>query len=285
MQTPDANGYVHVQWPSKSIPHGGIFHTRTVEPSVAQQQFLKVLLEESKLSIAQRQKQAWALRQVDGAKEPRCPRQEVPMIRPRTSHRRSLSAIRESGVFEMEEYIPLKRGEDREALKAKLAMSMEHGDAPEQTPPPPPRIAKPKPQQLPTVKDKRNELLTQIRERAEWLAEMEDLGHAAPHREIVSDQIAERLRALDSLGIDSAFTSARSSARSKGSGFSIKEQYVKDSARSKESAKAVHSNCSTKSQEKQKSSRSSAKGHPKMEENILAYNNIPPLQYSPRRRV
>ncbi|XP_061713533.1 UPF0193 protein EVG1 homolog [Cydia pomonella] len=284
MQTPDANGYVHVQWPSKSIPHGGIFHTRTVEPSVAQQQFLKVLLEESKLSIAQRQKQAWALRQEDEPKEPRCLRRQVPMIRPSTSRRRSLSAIRESGVFEMEEYIPLKRGEDREALKAKLAMSMEHGDTPEQVPPPPPRIAKPKPQ-LPTVKDKRNELLTQIRERAEWLAEMEDLGHAAPHREIVRDQIAERLRALDSLGIDSALSSARSSARSKGSGFSIKEQYVKDSARSKESAKSVHSNRSTKSQEKQKSSRSSAKRHPKMEENILAYNNIPPLQYSPRRRV
>ncbi|XP_063380677.1 UPF0193 protein EVG1 homolog [Cydia fagiglandana] len=284
MQTPDANGYVHVQWPSKNIPHGGIFHTSTVEPSVSQQQFLKVLLEESKLSIAQRQKQAWALRQEDEPKEPRCPRREVPMIRPRTSRRRSLSAIRESGVLEMEEYIPLKRGEDREALKAKLAMSMEHGDTTEQAPPPPPRITKPKPQ-LPTVKDKRNELLTQIRERAEWLAEMEDLGHAAPHRDIVRDQIAERLRALDSLGIDSALSSARSSARSKGSGFSIKEQYVKDSARSKESAKSAHSNGSTKSQEKQKSSRSSAKGHPKMEENILAYNNVPLLQYSPRRRV
>ncbi|XP_063361985.1 UPF0193 protein EVG1 homolog [Cydia amplana] len=286
MQTPDANGYVHVQWPSKSIPHGGIFHTRTVEPSVAQQQFLKVLLEESKLSIAQRQKQAWALRQEDEAKEPRCPRREVTMIRPKTSRRRSLSAIKESGVFELDKYIPLKRGEDREALKAKLAMSMEHGDTPEQGPPPPPRIAKPKPKpQLPTVKDKRNELLTQIRERAEWLAEMEDLGHAAPHRDIVRDQIAERLRALDSLGIDSALSSARSSARSKGSGFSIKEQYVKDSARSKESVKSVHSNRSTNSQKKQKSSRSSAKGHRKMEENILAYNNIPPLQYSPRRRV
>ncbi|XP_047995682.1 UPF0193 protein EVG1 homolog [Leguminivora glycinivorella] len=283
MQTPDANGYVHVQWPSKTIPHGGIFHTRTVEPSVAQQQFLKVLLEESKLSITQRQKQAWALREPDEPKEIRCPRRQVPMIRPRTSRRRSQSAIRESGIFEMEEYVPLKRGEDREALKARLAISMEYGDTPEQIPPPPPRVAsKPKPQ-LPTDKDKRNELLTQIRERAEWLAEMEDLGHAAPHRDIVRDQIAERLRALDSLGIDSALSSARSSARSKGSGFSVKEQYAKDSARSKESVKSVHSNRSTK--EKQESSRSSTKGRAKMEENILAYNNIPPLQYSPRRRV
>lgn len=41
MQRPDENGYVHINWPSKTIPHGGIFHTRTVEPSAAQQEFLK----------------------------------------------------------------------------------------------------------------------------------------------------------------------------------------------------------------------------------------------------
>lgn len=41
MQKPDENGYVNVQWPSKTIPHGGLFHTRIVEPTAAQQQFLK----------------------------------------------------------------------------------------------------------------------------------------------------------------------------------------------------------------------------------------------------
>lgn len=41
METPDAHGYVNITWPSKSVPHGGIFHTRPVEPSVAQQEFLK----------------------------------------------------------------------------------------------------------------------------------------------------------------------------------------------------------------------------------------------------
>lgn len=76
-------------------------------------------------------------------------------------------------------------------------------------------------------------VLTQIRERAEWLAEMEDLGHAEPHREIVHDQIAERMRALDALGIDSKCSSARSTD----SGFSTTGEYVKmGSGRSQASA-------------------------------------------------
>lgn len=60
-------------------------------------------------------------------------------------------------------------------------------------------------------------VLTQIRERAEWLADMEDLGQAGPHRDLIKDQIAERMRALDALGVDSHCSSARSSA----SGFSV----------------------------------------------------------------
>lgn len=60
-------------------------------------------------------------------------------------------------------------------------------------------------------------MVTQIRERADWLAEMEALGEADAHRELVQDQIAERMRALDALGIDSEC----SSARSRGSGFSV----------------------------------------------------------------
>lgn len=54
-------------------------------------------------------------------------------------------------------------------------------------------------------------MVTQIRERAEWLAEMEYLGQAGPHREIIKEQIAERMRALDALGIDIECSTARSS--------------------------------------------------------------------------
>lgn len=52
-------------------------------------------------------------------------------------------------------------------------------------------------------------MVTQIRERAEWLAEMEYLGEGGAHREIINDQIAERMRALDALGIDSQCSTSR----------------------------------------------------------------------------
>lgn len=61
-------------------------------------------------------------------------------------------------------------------------------------------------------------MVTQIRERTEWLAEMEYLGQAGPHRDIIKDQIAERMRALDALGIDSECSTPKSSA----SGFSTR---------------------------------------------------------------
>ncbi|XP_063824738.1 UPF0193 protein EVG1 homolog [Ostrinia nubilalis] len=288
MEKPDANGFVNINWPSKTIPHGGIFHSRTVQPSAEQQEFLRVLLEESKLSIAQRKKSALALREYDD-KPQRAPPQ-MPLVRPRTSKRRSLSAIRESGAFEFEPVCPLKRGEDREKLKQRLANLMAYGDTPEQTPPAPPRLPKPKPK-IPTNKETWHDLVTQIRERAEWLAEMEYLGEAGPHREIIKEQIAERMRALDALGIDSECSTARSTE----SGFSTlrsRENLQKSSA-----VKSVRSTHSNGSQDKSKpasvrSSRSQEKPQPALrsgrkktkEENVAAYDKLSPLQYSPRRR-
>lgn len=62
---------------------------------------------------------------------------------------------------------------------------------------------------------------------------MEDLGHAAPHREIIREQIAERVRALDALGVDSECGSVKS-------GFSTlrSREEVDDTVRSKDSAKS-----------------------------------------------
>lgn len=41
MQEPDVNGFVNIQWPSKNIPHGGIFHSKRAELSEKQENFLK----------------------------------------------------------------------------------------------------------------------------------------------------------------------------------------------------------------------------------------------------
>ncbi|XP_053607268.1 UPF0193 protein EVG1 homolog [Plodia interpunctella] len=281
MEKPDANGFVNVVWPSKTIPHGGVFHTRVVEPSTNQQQFLKVLLEESKLDIALRRKSALALRQAQEEEKRQRSRyqMQVPLVRPRTSKRRSLSAIRESGIFEMDPYCPLKRGEDREKLKERLARTMEYGEAPEQTEALPPRALLKEPPKLPSNKEMWNDIVTQIRERAEWLAEMEYLGQAGPHRDIIKDQIAERMRALDALGVESTCVSARSSA----SGFSTTRSKEPKTVRSQESAKSGQSNRSKDS--KKQTTRSSPKGVKPKEENVSSYNSVmSPLQYSPRRR-
>ncbi|XP_045487943.1 uncharacterized protein LOC110994743 isoform X2 [Pieris rapae] len=173
-------------------------------------------------------------------------------------------------------YRPLKRGEDREKLKDRLAKVMAYGEQ-EQKPPPAPHRAK-SPPKLPTKKEMWHDLMTQIRERAEWLAEMEDLGHGAPHRELIQDQIAERLRALDALGLDEP-----ASARSKGSGFSVLPSVrSKDSGRretARESAGSKHSSVRSK-----QSTKSFVK-KPFNEENVMCYKKLPTLQYSPRRRV
>ncbi|XP_059059153.1 UPF0193 protein EVG1 homolog [Achroia grisella] len=279
MERPDSQGFINVTWPSKTVPHGGIFHSQIVEPSTDKQQFLKVLLEESKLTIAQR-RSAYTLRRDDQKPDHQIyTGPQMSTVRPRTSRRRSLSAIRESGVFEIEPYCPLKRGEDREKLKQNLANFMEHGDIPQKVTSPPRSVKAIR--KLPTNKEKWNDLVTQIRERAEWLAEMEYLGEAGQHRDIIKDQIAERMRALDALGLDEYNTN-----RSTDSGFSTVRSTENNqmSVRSNGSvAKSVSSTPSTKMQ--RKLAQKSAIRHKIIEENVSSYRQLSPLQYSARRRV
>ncbi|KAJ2939188.1 hypothetical protein O0L34_g8502 [Tuta absoluta] len=299
MQQPDADGFVNIVWPSRNVPHGGIFHTRCNAPTATQREFLKVLIEEARFSNALRKDKNYRLRREDrgddGKPDPET-YMRMPAVRPRTSKRRSLSAIRESGVYDDLPFKPLKRGEDREKLKDKLANTMAYGPEPDQKPPPPPRISKPKPK-LPTAKEKWNDLITQIRERADWLAEMEDLGHAEPHREIIKEQIAERLRALDALGIDSECSSARSNfSTTRSREIFVPPARSNGSAQSKSSAKSSKSNKSTdlslkgepirspESQGKLRPTKTSAKCSSRdREENVSAYECT--LKYSPRRRV
>ncbi|CAB3223678.1 unnamed protein product [Arctia plantaginis] len=278
MQKPDADGYVTITWPSKNIPHGGIFHTRVANPSYGQRELLKVLLEESKLTLTQNQKNAYLLRQQDDTKPTHQPQSRKLLIRPRTSRRRSLSEIRSSGAYDYGGYQPLKRGQDREQMKEKLANTMTYGDAEEQPKPMIISTKKKGPPKLPTNKEKWNELVTQIRERTEWLAEMEYLGHGAAHRDIIGDQIAERMRALDALGVDSECSTARSTA----SGFSIlrsNEPLQKPPS----AAPSRHSSTRSDKNVKKQSVRTSGR-EGKKEENVASYSQLSLLQKSPRRR-
>ncbi|CAG9113468.1 unnamed protein product [Plutella xylostella] len=450
MEKPDENGFVTVNWPSKNVPHGGVFHHPIVEPSEAKQKLLKVLLNESKLTVAQREKSKWenSLRTEDPPTRRHAESSGAPaLVRPRTSRRRSLSTIRESGDYEVEG--PLKRGGDREKLKERLQRAMEHGDT-DLAPPPPLRKVKAAPA-LPTKKEMRNDyvwirselfaehpliwqekptpmpntgehkhkqanndkhpstrqcllfavcclplfaervdgnkprgrpetkvdneelkaiveanpsqttselaagsgvsdktilihlkqigktatkleelqleclrhppyspdlaptdyhffrnldnylqgkkfnsdgavqtafkdfidsrpnVLTQIRERAEWLAEMEELGAAAAHRDVVMDQIAERVRGLDALG------SRASSARTSVGSVRCREMaFPEPGVRSARERPTMSASTASKSS----SNRSSARGRRGQDEdeNVSLYSDLPKLRYSARRR-
>ncbi|CAH0579015.1 unnamed protein product [Chrysodeixis includens] len=279
MENPDANGFVNINWPSKNIPHGGIFHTRVAELTDSQRHLLKVQAEESKLTIAQRQKSALKLREDERREEEEHSQVRMPiMVRPRTSRRRTLSAIRESGIYDMDKYRPLKRGEDREKMKEKLANTMAYGDNEDnqQTVKVVTAASKKPEPKLPSTKEVWHDLVTQIRERTEWLAEMEYLGQAGPHRDLIKDQIAERMRALDALGIDSECPTPKSSD----SGFSTTRSRENVPVRQPTPASSIRSNGS----KGKNSVRGTARAR-KKEENVASYTQLSPLQYSPRRRV
>ncbi|XP_077285848.1 uncharacterized protein LOC143911019 [Arctopsyche grandis] len=50
------------------------------------------------------------------------------------------------------------------------------------------------------------DLLQQIKERADWLEEMEALGEGAKHREAIHHQIAERIRKIEFMGLPQKLT-------------------------------------------------------------------------------
>ncbi|XP_028027932.1 UPF0193 protein EVG1 homolog [Bombyx mandarina] len=276
MEKPDEKGFVNVTWPSRNVPHGGIFHTKTVHRTPAQQEFIKVLLEESKLSIAQRHNDVLKLRKQEVISNTRDVQDRFPLTRPRTSRRRSLSAIRASGIFDEDVYRPIKRGEDREVLKDRLSRLMSDGDCGEAHELKSKPVEKPakKTATLPSNKEMWNEILNQIRERVEWLSEMEQLGEAGPHRDIVNDQIAERMRALDVLGIDSEPSTARTIASSSGSTTGVNKSVKKDTFKNTKQFPLMSS-----TEHEHRYAR-----HGLNEENVASYEKMS-LKWSPRRRV
>ncbi|KAG6447069.1 hypothetical protein O3G_MSEX004767 [Manduca sexta] len=169
---------------------------------------------------------------------------------------------------------------DREKMKEKLANLMTYGDNDNQivVPSSPCFGSKPLPK-LPTSKDMKKELINQICERMKWLAEMECLGQAEPHKIIINDQIAERIRALDALGIDTEGSSARSTA----SGFSTTRSREQLQLNKPLTKNGTSSACSM--QRKVSVTPVLHVSRSNREENVASYGQLPSLQYSPRRRV
>ncbi|GJQ72345.1 hypothetical protein Trydic_g3432 [Trypoxylus dichotomus] len=192
-----------MEWPSKSIAYGGVFHPPKVQYSPETKNFLKLLMDESRLNNNIRKKINYALRSGDPLPAMHSDRgdyrrreQQPPiMIRPGSSRRRTQTDIVKSGAYERDKFVPDRSKEDREVLKARLQNIMANGREP---------LKKPIKKELPKSNkepqtNKFDEIMQEIKERQDWLSEMEALGEGHKHKEVINLQIQAKLRELREL--------------------------------------------------------------------------------------
>ncbi|XP_050298553.1 UPF0193 protein EVG1 homolog [Anthonomus grandis grandis] len=193
-----------MEWPSKNIPQGGILHPAKASYSPETHQFLKVLMDESKLSMMQRKQINYILRNgeplpVPGARPKKNTKIPKVTIRPGSSRRRSKEDIVNSGAYERETYrsnVPLM---DREREKDKLANKMAYNDDVKVSKS---RILKKVEKEEVALEPNRfDQLVEEIREREEWIKEMEKLGQADKYRLIIEQQIQDKVREMQRLQI------------------------------------------------------------------------------------
>lgn len=197
-----------MDWPSERVQQGGIFHSHKVNYSPQTQQLLKLLMEESRLTMLQRKKINYHLR--NGEPLPIFPENKKPPkadpapshLRARSCRRRTLDAIKESDAFNIEKFIPknaYKESSETSKLRLQQKMSGFKED---------PELAKFKLRNR--YKYRKNmeddeeinledELIREINERIEWLDDMEKLGEAKRHRLVIQSQIQDRLLELKRL--------------------------------------------------------------------------------------
>lgn len=166
-------------------------------------------MEEAKLTILQRNKINYHLRTGEPLPPPKESKFEqeysnfLPMAVPRKNiKKRSLSTIIESGAFDVEKYPAAKEAKPPlERIKLKLQEEMagckllpDDGRRRKRV------VRRASDGELEyAVHDREAELLEEINERVEWLAEMEALGEGKKHRQVIHAQIAERLNEIKRL--------------------------------------------------------------------------------------
>ncbi|ETN63274.1 hypothetical protein AND_005016 [Anopheles darlingi] len=197
-----------MDWPSTRVAQGGLFHTPRARYTKETQDLIKVLMEEAKLTILQRNKINYHLRNGEPLPLPKEPKYEqeysnfLPLAIPRKNiKKRSLNTIIESGAFDVEKYVPHKPKEPIEKMKQKLQEQMSGikvfpDDGRRRQ-----RVVRSKSEDCMdfAVPDRASELLEEINERVQWLEEMEALGEGKKHRATIQLQIAEKLNELKRL--------------------------------------------------------------------------------------
>ncbi|KAL3272306.1 hypothetical protein HHI36_024031 [Cryptolaemus montrouzieri] len=119
-----------MEWPSKNVSRGGILHPRKVQYNPQTKDYLKMLVNESKMAMTQLRKSEYNLRDYEPiATSRKNSRKKLPkvVIRPGSSKRRSYDSIVKSGALERELFVP-KPTVNREAEKMRLQNSMSQGN-------------------------------------------------------------------------------------------------------------------------------------------------------------
>lgn len=200
-----------MDWPSERVAQGGFLQTHKVNYSKETQDLMKVLMEESRLTMLQRKKINYHLRNGDPLpiwqqninKKPlkQCSDPQY-YNRAKSCCRRTLDSIMESDAFNVEKFIPkdaYKEPSEKAKLRLQQQMSGLKGD---------PELIKLKVknkykhnrrEQDDGEFDPAEEILQEIKERIEWLDEMEKLGEAKKHRLVIQSQIQDKLAELKRL--------------------------------------------------------------------------------------
>ncbi|XP_061388351.1 UPF0193 protein EVG1 homolog [Musca vetustissima] len=196
-------------WPSERIAQGGLFHTPKIKYSKETADLLKLLMKESKMTMLMRKQIDHHLRNGEPLPKPEPRRINIykdadteAMEILRKAHnakRKSLSEIKASGAYETPRNRPKPDDKMPSEKSKKLLQEAMSGLRMSETTLKPKRKPKTKHEPPATTDDIINELLDQINERAEWLAEMEQLGEGKRYRDEIREQIAERLRQIKAL--------------------------------------------------------------------------------------
>ncbi|CAH0563474.1 unnamed protein product [Brassicogethes aeneus] len=194
-----------MEWPSSNVPFGGILHPKKVNYSEDTAKFLKELIDESKLSIRQKERFENILR--NGEDLPTKQKKNTKdlasntevTIRPGSPRKRTIQTILHSGAYEREKFVPQHPVVDREKEKEKLQDIMAFNQVVEPKKFWPvfdvPNDETPRDAKI----NRFDQLEKEISDRKLWLEEMEKLGEADRFRFIINQQIQGKIREMEKL--------------------------------------------------------------------------------------
>ncbi|XP_072380958.1 UPF0193 protein EVG1 homolog [Diabrotica undecimpunctata] len=186
-----------MDWPSKNVPRGGFLQPARCTYNPETHQFLKQLLQESKMTMTQNKKNNYFLRNGEPFPTQTRSHSHIPQIsiRPGSSKKRSRETIMNSGVYEREQFFPKPMLFDREKEKEKLQNQMAYNAdiVVHQKKVIEKKICQDNKEEI----NRFDQLVQEIRDREEWLKEMESMGQGEKYRQIIELQIQEKVREMN----------------------------------------------------------------------------------------